>query len=105
MDPSVRGWMPPEALAAAAAAGTSPSWKCAMCSLLNGPCTDKCEGCDTHKMVTDMHNAEERRAAERAAAVADTVRSAKKTRGKGTKLALNDLHKPSAVTNMWGRGL
>ena len=104
-DPSAKGWAPPEALAAAASeAASRASWECAMCGLLNGPSAEKCEGCSTHKMVTDAHRAEERRAVERAASAAAAVKSSSKKKGKGTKVALKDLHTAARPgTGAWGR--
>lgn len=97
--PGREGWAPPEALqAAAATSGTHASWRCAMCEMLNAPDADKCEGCSTHKMVTDAHRAEERRAAERGSAARGGRR-----RGKGTKMAWNDLHSPAKAAGAWDR--
>jgi hypothetical protein len=105
MDPASSGWAPPEALAAAAgeAAGRA-SWACAMCGLRNAAAAEQCEGCDTHKMVTDAHRAEERRAQERAAAAAHNAKGAAKKKGKGMKVSMQDLHLAGpAGTRAWGR--
>jgi len=41
-----RGWVPPEAAAAAADhAERHASWNCSMCTLLNGPLAGQCEAC------------------------------------------------------------
>ena len=73
-------WVPPEALeAATSAAAAAASWACVLCTLINAPAAENCSACGTSRMVS-------------AALRADEGGGGKKSKKKGTKMSLQEMH-------------